>query len=436
MTTRLLCLGCSHKTALVEMRERLVFDPAQCRLALEQLHEAYSDCEAMILSTCNRMELYVLRGLHARPREDDLRDFLSKFHHLPRELYEGSLYGLADEQAVRQIFSVAAGLDSLVPGEDQILAQVKSALAIAQKAGSAGAGLTELLDFAFNVAKHVRSETPLGVGRVSIASVAADLAASTFGELAGKTVLSVGAGKMNSLMLRRLKRLGAGKVLVANRSPQRAAELAGQCGGEVLPWQDLCQALPQADLVICSTGSSEPVLSAAKVAKALAGRPPGKGLLIIDIAMPRDVEEGVGKLAGVTLYNIDDLKAVVEKSLTARLAGLEPARQIVQRHVQEYFHRLHVREVAPVVENLYQLMRDAADKEIQQVISRLDGDPQASGKLIRQAIHRALRQVLHRPIIHLRDEAGSQSARQQADILRRLFDLDQTDQSSQTKDSQ
>ena len=419
---RILCVGANHKTAPLALRERLAFDEPAARAALEVLRRDYPQAGFVILSTCNRCELYVLRPLHARPRVEEIRAFFGTFHHLPRQQYDHALYVHADTEAVRHLFDVAAGLDSLVPGEDQILAQVKAAYELARAVGTTNAELNELFQLAFAAAKEVRSSTRIGAGKVSVASVAVDLARQVLGQLAGRCVLSVGAGKMNTIMLRQLRRSGAGPILVANRSGKRAAELAAACGGQAVPFENLTQALADADVVVCSTGSPQPVITADKLAAALARRP-DRPLLLIDIAVPRDVEPQAGRLAGVRLYNIDDLKAVAERNIQLRRDQLQACRGIIDRRTAEYFHRLHVREVAPTIKALYRHMRTIADEELAAIENKLTGQPQRDVQLIRQAFYRTLRRALHGPVSNLRRAAGSEAARKHADILRQLFNL-------------
>ena len=419
---RILCVGANHKTAPVALRERLAFDAAAARAALETLRDRYAEGQFVIVSTCNRSEIYLARPVHQHPREEEVRAFFGEFHELGRAEYDGALYVHADAEAPRHLFTVAAGLDSLVVGEEQIAAQLKAAYELARSAGATGAALNELFQLAFNVAKHARTQTAVAAGKVSVASVAVDLAGEVLGELAGRCVLSVGAGKMNQLMLSALARAGAGPILVANRSPRRAAELAERCGGQVVPFDDLPRAVARADVAVCSTGSSEPILTVNLVRSALAGRQ-RREMLIIDIAVPRDVEPRVGSLEGVRLYNIDDLSAVVEKNITLRSAEIDACREIIDRHVDEYLQGLHVREVAPTVESLYLRMRQVADEELAAVKHKLTGSPDADEKVLRGAFHRAIRRILHVPISRLREAAGSEAARQQAAALRKLFDL-------------
>jgi len=419
---RILCVGANHKTAPVSLRERLAFDAGSARSALEALRDRYDQAEFVILSTCNRSEVYTARPVHGRPREAELRGLFGKFHGLGPEKYEPALYFHADADAVRHLFAVAAGLDSLVPGEDQILAQLKQAYRLAGEVSAVRGRLDELFQLAFNVGKQVRAATGIASGKVSVASVAVDFVRERFPDFAGKRILSIGAGKMNELMLRGLSEAGAGYIFVANRSPARAAELAGHCNGQVVGFDELDAALGRADVVVCSTGSSDPVLTRAKLESAMAGRAE-RPMLIIDIAVPRDVEPAAGEVEGVRLYNIDDLTAVVEKTLRLRTAEMDAGRRIIDEHVAAYFHRLHVRQVVPTVEALYRRMRAIAGEELAAMRSKLTGVPATDEKLAQRAFHRALRRILHTPIANLRSAAGSEAARQHAAALRKLFDL-------------
>ena len=422
MTMRILCVGVNHKTAPVSLRERLVFSPAAAAAAMQTLRDRYGDAQFVIVSTCNRSEVYVARPVHGHPRAEQVRAAFGEFQSLPPEQYDGALYVRTDADAVEHLFNVAAGLDSLVPGEEQIASQLKKAYRLAADVGATGSGLNELFQLAFNVAKHVRTGTRIAAGKVSVASVALELARETFADLSGKCVLGVGAGKMNSLMLKGLRRAGAGAILVANRSAERAAELADECGGEVTAFEKLPEALAAADLVLCSTAADEPILTVSMVRSALDGRA-GREMLIIDIAVPRDVHPDVASLEGVRLFNIDDLTAVVEKNIHRRNGEIDACREIIARHVAEYFHSLHVREVAPTIEALYLRLRAIGDEELAAVKNKLTGDADADEKLLRGAFHRALRRALHVPITQLRAGAGTEVARQQAATLRKLFDL-------------
>jgi glutamyl-tRNA reductase len=427
MNAQLLCLGLNHKTAPVALRERLAFDEPAARSGLELLRDRYPQAEFVILSTCNRSEIYAHLPPQGPCQEEQLRAFLGTFHHVPRDQYDSSLYALSGAEGLRHLFSVACGLDSLVIGEDQVLGQLKEALRLARSLSAAGAGLEEVFQLAFNVAKHARRQTCIATGKVSVPSVAVELARECCGDLSDKCALSVGAGKMNAMALRLLRLAGVGQVLVCNRSAGRAEELAAACAGQAVPFEQLTQALARADVAVCSTSASDPVITASQVRAALARRP-GRTLLVIDIAVPRDVEEAAGRLPGVRLYNIDDLRAVVEKNISLRTGQIDACAMIIDQHVREYFHRLHVRRVAPAIEDLYQRMRAIGDEEIAAARNRLTGDPAEDHQVMRHAFHRALRRILHVPMSNLRAAAGTDQARQLAAALLKLFNLNRPGQ--------
>ncbi len=417
---RILCTGISHKTAPVALRERLALDEA---LAARDLAARWEAAEFVVLSTCNRTEIYVARPVHGHPREEELRRWLCDRGGAGAE---AALYTFADGEAVGHLFAVAAGLDSLVPGEAQIAAQLKGAYAAAAEAGAARGRLADLMQRALHVGKRVRTETAIGEGKVSVASVAVDSLAKRLGRLAGRCVLNVGAGKMNELMLRRLAGLGAGRIVVANRSPERADELAAKCGAETAPFDQLEALLSKADVVVTSTAAEAPIITADMLARALAGRAE-RPMLIIDIAVPRDVEAAAGALEGVRLYNIDDLEAVVRATLRTREQERSAAEEIVEEEVAAFLKELNVRDVAPTIDALYGFMRGIAEEELADGLNKLSTheDAEADAEVIRRVLRRAIGRILHPAARHLRQAAGADAARADVAALRRLFDLEE-----------
>lgn len=416
---RILCAGISHKTAPLSIRERFALDAPARRAALKDLCARWPEAECLALSTCNRTEVYLARPAHGRPRADELRDWLASLGGLSGA---EPVYVLEDSEAAGHLFAVASGLESLVPGEPQIVAQIKDAYGAAGEAGAARHVLHELVQAALHAAKRVRSETPIGQGKVSVASVAVEQAAEALGSLAGVRVLSVGAGKMSELILRHLRRRGAGDVVVANRSAAAARELAGRCGGRSVPFERLTEALPGRDLVLTSTAADAPVLRRKDIA---AGRGDGP-LVIIDIAVPRDVEPGAGDLPGVRLYNIDDLEAVAARAMAARRDEAEAGREVIAPLVAEFERSLRVREVAPTIRSLHEYMRAVADAELADAMNKLSthDDAPEDERILRRALHRTIRRILHPAARNLRDAAGSQSASIRAAALRKAFGLD------------
>jgi glutamyl-tRNA reductase len=408
----------------VAVREKLVFDADQRRRALGDLHRRWPDAEFALLSTCNRTEVFTARPVHGHPRAEELRDWLLAFHSLAPAPYAEALYTLADAEATHHLFAVAAGLDSLVPGEAQIVSQVKAAYAEAVEAGSARAVMNELFQAALHVAKHIRTETDIAQGKVSVASVAIEFVGQLFETLAGKCVLSIGAGKMNELMLRKLRDLGADRIVVVNRSRDRAERLAEACGGAAGDFDRLCEHAAEADVILTSTGAAEPVLTAEAVHAAQQHRG-YRPLLIVDIAVPRDVEAAAGQVDNVFLYNIDDLEQIVQGNLALRQEQHGAAEGIITEHVDELLSGLNVRNVAPTIEALYRRMEQIAAEELRDARNKLSehDDAEADLEVLRRALHRTIRRMLHPCAQRLRDAAGSDAARAHIAALRELFEL-------------
>lgn len=423
---RILCVGISHKSAQVAQREKLAMDAPGAAAALANLAQRWPQAEFVLLSTCNRTEVYAARALHDHPRDGEIRRWLCEWHGQRLAEFDPALYTLADAEAIRHLLAVTAGLESLVLGEAQIIAQAKDAYRRAQAAGTARGILGNLFQKALHTAKHVRSQTQLGHKGFSVASAAVECVRRQAGCLQGKTVLSIGAGKMNALMLRELRTSGVQDILVANRSPDKARELAAACGGRSVPLDRLPEAMEQADIVLSSTGAPTPIVTQALVEQVQARRR-HRPLLLVDIAVPRDVEPSAGQIRGVTLENIDDLETIVQ-ALRAEQAGqVAPAEAIIDDHTREILQDLDIRQVAPAIEALYRRMRQIADDELDLARRRLSthDDAQADEKILRHVLHRVIRKIVHPAAESLRDAAGSDAARSQVAALRKLFQLDE-----------
>jgi glutamyl-tRNA reductase len=424
---RILCVGATHETADVALRERLAIGRERLGAALADLADRWPDAELLVLSTCNRTEVLTARPVHGHPRDEELRRWLREFCDVPAERCEPALRTLADADAAGHLFAVACGLQSMVLGEPQIVAQLKDAYAAATEAGTAGAVVNELVQTALSASKDVRRRTGIDRGKVSVASVAVDFVAAEAGPLDGTCVLSVGAGKTSELMLRRLAELGAATVLVANRSPDKARELASGCGGETVPWQDLAANLSRADVVVTSTASREPVITRDAVATALVG---GRRMLLVDLAVPRDVEPSAGELPGATLYNIDDLSRAADAAMQSRRAQRGPAEAVLEEHLAAFLEKLNIRQVAPTIRALYRRAQEVAADEMREARNKLaeHDDAEADAVIVRRAVHRTLRRMLHPAVENLRRTAGTDAARAHVATLRKLFDLDAEEQ--------
>src|SRR3984957_7441079 len=386
-------LGLNHKTAPVELRGGLAIGPQQLEDATRSLLQAPGVIEAMILSTCNRVEL--LTSL--QPDAPDLLQFIESYFDIEREVIAPHIYEYRQENAVRHLFRVACSLDSMVIGEPQILGQVKSSYLAARSAGAIRGHLDKVLQRAFVVAKRVRSETRIGSSSVSIASVAVELAKKIFGSLEGKKVLLVGAGKMREQAARHLMAQGAGSVLVANRTHERAEQLAQRFGGRAIGFDDLYSNADQADIIITSTGSARPVFRREHAQHFLQQRR-GRPMFFIDIAVPRDVDPEVNKLDGIFLYDIDDLQSVAGSHLKERGKEAEVAEAMILAEVTSYQRRLHALNVAPQIVQLQQSAEQIRQAELRRVASRLQSlspDQQAAVEALTRGL---VNKFLHQPV--------------------------------------
>ncbi len=416
---RLAVIGLSHKTAPIEVRERAAFAEDRLQAALAQATAIPGVGEAMIVSTCNRVELYC--GIDAEEAIAGVRRFLVDGRGLPSDTHT-HLYAHDGEHAVRHLFRVASSLDSMVVGESQILGQVKQAYAAALEAGTIGPVLGRTLPKAFALAKRVRSETDVARSSASIASAAVDLAAQIFGDLDGRQVLVVGAGKMGDLSARHLKAAGIAGLFVVNRTLERAQELAARLGGTAAPWDDLDRLLTRVDIVLCSTGASEPVIRVERVEKAMRSRK-GRWLFVIDIAVPRDVEPAVGKLENVYLYDVDAIEQVVQSNRAGREREAEDAQAILEEELKK-FHALELSlGVVPTIKLLRGRFLEVAQAEAERTLSKLQQVTDRDRAAVKQLAEAIVNKLLHTPLTMLKKEAQSNPDSELASTVRALFDL-------------
>ena len=367
----LFLLGVSHKTAPVELRERLDFSSGDLGSAVEALAARAGAAESVVLSTCNRSEMYVAAEDIARAN-DELVSFLSDYHQVPPAAFVPHLFACQDAEAVRHLFRVAAGLDSLVVGEPQILGQVKEAYSTASGRRAAGPLLTKLFHSSFAVGKRVRTETGLGEGAVSVSYTAVQLARKIFGKLTGRRVLVIGAGEMGKLTAQHLRSQGVGEIVITGRTLARAQELAQAVDGTAAPWSELMNVLAPSDIVITATGSHDPILSRADI-ESVMGRRRRDPLFIIDIAIPRDVDPDAGNIEQVFLYNVDDLQMIVQENLSRRSAEMHRAELIVTEEVARFMAWHRSRGAIPTVVALRQRFDTIRRAELQRLDSKLAG---------------------------------------------------------------
>ena len=394
---RLLLLGLNHTTAPLEVRERLAFDSARRDAAVAAFRTRFPSCEAVLLSTCNRVELYVGREGHGHPGAREVVEFLSSVHSVPTSEFDRHLYQKTDRDVVDHLFNVASSLDSMVLGETQILGQVRDAYDASRELGATGAMLNPLFQRAVGVGKQVQRETPIGEGRLSVASVAVDYAKRIFESFSDKTVLCVGAGKMVGLVLQSLAGLSPRRILVCNRSPERAEGLAAKFGGQAVPFDSLADHLVAADIVVSSTGSSEPVITRG-LFEPLLRRRRYRPIFIVDIAVPRDVEPAVGKLDSVFLYNLDDLQQVVLATRSQRGGAVESARSIVTRQVDEFVMWHRQRELGPTIDKLYKHYHAVAQEELNRTLHKLPNVSESEKAHLEELTRRLVNKLLHAPL--------------------------------------
>ncbi len=417
-------IGCSHHHSSVAVRERLAFGPAQIGEALDRLRAQFPLSEAVLLSTCNRVEIYTAAEQpEASPSHEQVAQFMADFHGLP--IYEifDDLFERTGEDAVRHLFMVSASLDSMVVGEPQILSQVKQAYETAKVRHSAGPLTHGIFQTAVRVAKRVASETTLHQRRVSIPSVAVgDFAAQIFERFDDKQVLVVGAGEMGEETLRYLQNEGAHNVTVVNRNLARAEQLAGKWQGRAAAWEKLPEELVRADLVISTTGAGEPIVTLAAFKKIEAARYQ-RPLFILDLAMPRDFDPAIGDRLGVYLYSIDDLQLACQNNRKARDSELPGAIHIVEEETGRFMAELHHRTTAPIIKRLKEGWQQPKEDELRRLFNKLpDLDDKARGE-ISQAFERLINKLLHPPLESLRTESQQGPPHGLLEALKRLFQL-------------
>ncbi len=421
---KLQIVGCSHHSAPIELRERLAFSPEQIQTALIQMRTCFPGTESVLISTCNRVEVYTAaEESDACPSHRQVVDFLASFHGLDALEIFDALFERSGEEAVRHLFTVASSLDSMVVGEAQILTQVKQAYELARAADNAGPLTNSVFQTAIHVAKRVANETAINQRRVSIPSVAvADFAKQIYERFDDKQVLVIGAGAMGEETLRYLMAEGARDIAVVNRSTERAQELASRIGGLAHPWTDLHELLADADLVISTTGAEEPILALEafhRVHQARHKRP----LFVLDLAVPRDFAPEIGDLQGVYLYSIDDLREACEANRRAREKEWPKAERIIQAETHRFMAELHHRATGPTVRRLKAQAEKVKADELNRLLNKLGELDERSHGEITRSFDRLVNKLLHPPLESLRDEAQGGPPHGLIEALKRLFQL-------------
>jgi len=418
----IIVVGLSHKSAPVEIRERMCFPDGGVERPLRRILSLPSIREDLILSTCNRFEVYVIAG-DIDDGTRDIKDFFSSLHGIPRKELEQFIYAHEGQDAVRHIFRVASSLDSMVVGEPQILGQIKDAFSEASRHGVAGAILSRLFNRAFRVAKRVRTETSIGERAISISFVAVELARKIFQNLEDKAVLLVGAGEMGELAARHLIAHGVSRVTVTNRRVERARELAAMFGGDVLPFDRLPQALGHADIIISSTASRHHVIDYATVNGVIKARK-NRSMFFIDIAVPRDVDPRVNSIENVYLYDIDDLRDIADANVKERQKEADKAEAIVEGEVTKFCRWYSSLETVPTIRLLREKVEAIRRKELNKALSALSGASEKERNVLNAMTSAIVNKILHDPITVLKRSDQDSSGTILADAVKELFRLD------------
>jgi glutamyl-tRNA reductase len=420
----LLMVGCSFHNTPIELRERLAFDGPKLGTALAEINARYG-FEAVVLSTCNRVEIYTARaGAAVPPQPDILTEFLAEFHQLPLQNLEGHVYDRANADAVKHLFRVAASLESLIVGEAQIAGQVKRAYEAAQERATAGPVLHPLFQHAHTVAKRIRTETGIARGHVSVSSVAVDYVRQVFDHFHDKTILVIGTGKMGELTLRHLRELSPRQILVTNRSPEKAAAVAQGCGGREVPWEKLDDALAEADIVLSTTGAPEPIVTQRRFQDVLARRTHGP-IVILDIAVPRDFDPRIHDGDRACLFNIDDLRRIRADTLADRQKHIPSAEAIISQEVERFLADWNRRRHGPVIARLTREFEERRKVIVDGLLSKLNGKLSEADRAYVEGAFRLLQnQFLHGPISALAEETPEAGRHTLLEALRKMFKLD------------
>lgn len=414
-------IGLNHRTVPLDLLERMTIDPARIPKVLADLCGRGHLNEAVVLSTCNRMEIYaVAERFHGA--YGDVRDALSEVAYLAPEEFSDHLYAHYDTDAVRHLFSVAAGLDSAVLGESEILGQVKGAWEVAQTEGASGAALNLLFRHAVETGKRARTETTISHHTTSISQAAVAMAVDRLGALAGRKVLVLGAGEMGEGMATSLLGAGAGEVLVANRTWERAVEVADRVGGRAVRLSELGTTLAEVDLLLTSTGAASLMVEHGDLAATMADRP-DRPLLIVDIAVPRDVDPAAADIDGVTLLDMTDLRRFAEAGLRGRQGEVVAVRSIVEDELGRFLDIRSAREAAPLISELRSRTEEIRAGELDRFRSRLAHLDERDRETVEALTRGILAKVMHDPTVRLKDAAGTPRGDRLAEALRDLFDL-------------
>ncbi len=414
-------IGLNYRSVPLDLLERMTIDDSRLPKALHDVSSREHVSEAVVLSTCNRTEIYVVaekfHGAYA-----DLRNFLSEMAYLPPEDFSDHLYVQYDDDAVAHLFAVTSGLDSAVVGEAEILGQVRRAWERAQAEGTTGSSLNLLFRHALEVGKRARTETGISRNIASVSTAAVAMAAERLGSLVGKRILVLGAGEMGEGMVRALATAGVDDVRIANRTWDRAVELAEHLGGRAVRLADLNESLAEVDLLLTSTGASSMMLEHGDLARVMEARD-GRPVLIVDVAVPRDVDPQAANLQGVTLLDMDDLRAFAEAGMNERRREMVAVEAMIAEELERFVSVSSAREVAPLVAGLHERGESVRTAELERYRARLGELDDRQVDVIEALTKGIVAKLLHDPTVGLKDAAGSPRGERLAEALRDLFDL-------------
>ncbi|KKO19417.1 MAG: glutamyl-tRNA reductase [Candidatus Brocadia sp.] len=417
----ILVVGLNHKSAPVEVREKIAFNATNIPTALSLFLHRYQTAESVILSTCNRVEMYA-STMDGGVKTEDILSFFADFHKIALDEFSPYMYHYTDDRAVDHLFFVTASLDSMVLGESQILSQVKEAYTTASMEEATGKVMNQLFQQALNVAKIVHTRTAIGKKKVSISSVAVEFAEKIFQDFTGKMVLVVGAGEMCELLLKHLYEEGARTIVVANRTFERAQEIANAFQGQAIKYELLGEYLAKADIIISSTSAPHYVIHANQVKDAIRHRR-GNPMFLLDIAVPRDIEPEIANIDNVYLYNIDDLQSVVSQNIDERTREVEKCRAIIEEEVEHFMARLEEMKIEPAITLLRNHFHTIGKEELCRLKPKLKSIDNGEWEQVVYTVERTINKLLHHPAKVAKQEAKNGGGYRYVEIIRKLFGI-------------
>ncbi|HIE59926.1 MAG TPA: glutamyl-tRNA reductase [Persephonella sp.] len=428
---KIFAIGVNYKTASVEIREKLAFSNDEYNNILKSLISLNCIYEVCVLSTCNRVEIYGITDNEEELKTEILKIF-SELSSLPEEILEKHLFFYFDNTAIKHIFRVAASLDSMVIGEPQIVCQFKDSFQKAKQLKTARHILTRLFDKALSVSKKIRTSTGISKRAVSISYAAVELAKKIFGDLSDKNVLLIGAGEMAELAAKHLYDLGVKHIFVANRTFEKAVELADRFSGTPIKFEKFPEFLPEMDIVITSTGARKPIITKESF-KSVMKKRKGEPVFIFDISVPRNVSEDVNQLEDVYLYNIDDLKGVVDRNLEERKLEATRAEYIIDEEARKFEKWLAQIEVSPVISKVRHFANEIKSYQLEKLFNQMPYLNEKERENIELAVNAIINKLLHRPTVYIKDKASSQNAKEYIKIFEEMFSPKWETRKKQTK---